>query len=479
MRGRRWQQSLLLAVCLISAPAFGQTPAAVSDETKAKEAQAFVDTWNDKGRELCEDNAPGCAAAGLSLVRAAELFEEAHQRTKAIVTRTIILEPRYHLDYTEYGKKTLFEIAEDWKAVAEYDRAAGYLETLGRKFPAMEEAPLALTDAVVFRLALGDVAAAKKNVELYAKNYGSKKPVELTKMFVGMGLWLEEQGDEAESKKWIKSNMPLIDRSGTVDLRFRAHVLFGRLLSHEGDVKGAAAEYEVVRTAYQNPESVLKDLRAAETDEATVDRKTGQVLMAVGEALFFAAEQKRADVDAIRFPEYKGSGDMTSVLKHINTKVKDWMVKKREALEVTERAYMAILSLQPVAPPRWVIAASARVGQLRAKFAAEFRAAPVPKEWRSNGLIPNTNMTYTELRNMYYEAIDQASAPLRDTAKAAFETCQKYSVQFQWADENTRTCDQWLAKYDRKRHIPVVEFIPKLVGSSVRIVPEPVPEPVK
>jgi hypothetical protein len=298
-------------------------------------------------------------------------------------------------------------------------------------------------------------------------------------MFVGMALWLEEQGDNAESKKWLKSNMPFIDRSGTPDLRFRAHALSGRLLSHEGDVKGATAEYEVVRTAYKDPESVIKELRAAETDEATVNRKTGQLLMAVGEAMFFAAEQKRAEVDAIRFPEYKGPGDTTSVSKHINTKVKDWVVKKREALEVTERAYMAILSLQPVAPPRWVIAASARVGQLWAKFATEFRAAPVPKEWRSNGLIPNSNMTFAELRNMYYEALDEASAPLRDTAKAAFETCQKNSVRFQWYDENTRICDQWLARYDRKRHIPVVEFIPKLVGSSIRIDPEPVPEPLQ
>ena len=48
----------------------------------------------------------------------------------------------------------------------------------------------------------------------------------------------------------------------------------------------------------------------------------GRALEAVGEATFFFAERKKALVDKVPFPEYKGPGDKAAVLKHIQVKVK-------------------------------------------------------------------------------------------------------------------------------------------------------------
>jgi hypothetical protein len=163
--------------------------------------------------------------------------------------------------------------------------------------------------------------------------------------------------------------------------------------------------------------------------------------------MFFFAEQKRKEVDRIIFPGYKGSGSRDDVVRHIRTKVKDWVEKKRPAIQAAEQEYLRIVELQPAPPPRWVIAAGARVGNMWGKFVAEFRAAPIPKEWRGNGMVPGTDVSYAEIRGTYYDEIDRASEPQKLHAKGAFETCLRYSVKYMFFDEYSRSCEVWLSKH--------------------------------
>src|SRR5262249_36772038 len=150
-----------------------------------------------------------------------------------------------------------------------------------------------------------------------------------------------------------------------------------------GGETGAAGEFARVRSLYRDPAAVAARLKTGDADQEL--RRLGKVLNAVGEALHFAAFQKQKAVDALRFPEYKGSGRRDDVLAHINGKVTDWIKKKRPAIEEAEKAYKAVLDLQPQPPPRWVIAAGERAGHMWGKFVAEFRAAPIPKEWKQKG----------------------------------------------------------------------------------------------
>src|SRR5262249_43889620 len=142
--------------------------------------------------------------------------------------------------------------------------------------------------------------------------------------------------------------------------------------------------------------------------EGGAERRIGKAMTAGGGGLFFFAEQKRKEGDKIRFPEYKGSGIRADVLQHINTKGADWIKKKRTAIEEAEREYLKIKDMKP-APPKWVIAAGARVGQMWGKFVAEFRAAPIPKEWLGSGPSPYGGVTWEEIRGAYYGEIDVTS----------------------------------------------------------------------
>jgi hypothetical protein len=136
------------------------------------------------------------------------------------------------------------------------------------------------------------------------------------------------------------------------------------------------------------------------------------------------------------------------VLKHIQTKVKDWIQKKAPAIEAAEKEYLKILDLQPSPPPRWVIAAGSRVGSMWGGFVREFRAAPIPADMKRDD----------ELRNTYYNALDSASEPQKQRAKGAFEKCLSYSVKYQYFDDYSRTCEVWLSTTYKNEYHLVDEF---------------------
>jgi len=116
----------------------------------------------------------------------------------------------------------------------------------------------------------------------------------------------------------------------------------------------------------------------------------------------------------------------------------------RAAYEAIVADYKKIVDLQPVPPPQWVIAAGSRVGGMWGGFVKEFRAAPIPDKIKKD----------TELRNTYYASLDDASEPQKQMAKGAFKTCLDYSVQYQFFDEFSRACEEWLAQnYKNEFHL--------------------------
>jgi hypothetical protein len=110
------------------------------------------------------------------------------------------------------------------------------------------------------------------------------------------------------------------------------------------------------------------------------------------------------------------------------------------------------------------------------KFVAEFRAAPIPNEWKGHGTVPGTgDLTYDELRGSYYAALDEASEPQKQRAKGAYKTCLDYSVKYQYFDEYSRECEKWLSKnYGAEYHL-VDEFrgSPNRINSGLSDRPQP------
>jgi TolA-binding protein len=443
----------------------------------AKGAQAYLDLWKKYGEAACEAKQPACGRADEVLYNAAKAFQAARLIAKSIAVRRILIDPRYNLEKTELARKAVYEIGGNYQAIAVYDEAANWYERFARDNPKMDKAPEALQDAVILRLGLGQEDQAIADANLFNKNYGAKSPALAAQIAFAIGAHYIEREDWERARKYLTGAMGQIDRSANLDVQIQAHAMLGQVYTRTKNQANAVTEYNKVRGYWKDPAASLKKLDEIGGDDTTKTRRLGKVLTAIGESLFFFAEQKKGDVDKIKFPEYKGSGEKDDVLKHVNTKVGEWVKKKRAAIEEADREYQKIVKLEPVPPPRWVIAAGSRVGQMWGKFVAQFRAAPIPAEWKKNGPHPTIpDLTWEEIRGNYYAALDEASEPQKQQAKGAFKTCLDLSVRHQYFDDFSRSCEVWLSKnYGAEYHL-VDEFrgSPSRVNSGLSERPAPV-----
>ena len=106
---------------------------------------------------------------------------------------------------------------------------------------------------------------------------------------------------------------------------------------------------------------------------------------------------------------------------------------------------------------------------MKGKFVAEFRAAPIPNEWKKNGPSPFGDLLWEEIRGAYYGKLDEVSEPDKQAAKAAYKVCLDLSVKYQYFDEFSRSCEQWLSKnYPAEYHL-IDEFrsSPNRLGSGL------------
>ncbi|HWA76467.1 MAG TPA: hypothetical protein VG937_29225 [Polyangiaceae bacterium] len=428
-----------------------------------KGAEAYLTLW----RTYCEEplskgeKPKQCEKASEIVYNMARAYQAARLLAKSIQARQILLNPKYGMNESELAMKATYEIGGNYQAIAVYDRAAEWFERYAKATTYKGEfADQALSDAAVLRLGLGQEDEAIKDAGDFNRYYGAKKPAQTAQLAYAVAAHYGEKKDWANVEKRLGGSMRLIDTKATLDIRLQAHALLAR--SYVKTNKGATAEkeYAAVAKLWSDPKAAVAQIEGQEGDPATKQRSLGRALEAVGEATFYFAEQKKAKLDKLKFPEYKGPGTVPEVLKHINTKVKEWIGKKVPLIKEATDDYKKIIDLQPVPPPRWVIAAGSRVGEMWGTFVKEFRAAPIPDKIKKD----------YELRTAYYGALDESSEPQKLMAKGAFGTCLDYSVKYQYFDEFSRACEEWLAQnYKNEFHL-VDEFrgSPNRVNSVLR-----------
>lgn len=404
----------------------------------------YLQIWEQYGRAACEAKSQSCARMEEVLYNAARAFQAARDIDKAIAVRTIMVDPRYHLELTELAKKAPYEIGGNYQAMAIYDEAASWYERFARANPATEKAPDALSDALVLRLGLGQLAQADADADLFNKSYGSKRPGQTARIVFAMASHALDQHDWKAVKRRFESGMSQIDKNGTIDIQIQAHAALGRALHELHKEPEAAAEYGKVRAIYRDPEAVIKKV-TRDSGEDLADRTVAKLLTAVGEAIFFFAEEKRRAAEAIQLPEFKGTGRREDFMAHINGPVRTWLLARRAAIEVAEKAYGEGLALQPMAAPKWVVPSAARVATMHGDLAKQLRSMPPPKGWKRSGPSP-WGTTWEEIRAAFRTALVEVSEPMLARAKAANRSCVSYAVKYQWFDESSLACSAWLSR---------------------------------
>ncbi len=438
--------------------------------TYKKGGDAYLDLWRTYGeKQLLAGEKSQCGKMDEIVYNMAKSYQAGRLLAKSIQARLILLDKRYGMEDSDLAMKATYEIGGNYQAIAVYDRAADFYERYAKQTKYRGEfAGQALSDAAVLRLGLGqedEAIAAAKNFNQY---FGRKEPQKTAQIAFAIAAHYGEKKEWNEVRKRLAGAMRLIDTKADLDIQAQAHALLGLAYVEMKQGRLSDGEYRKVVALWKDPKKAVASIeKSADGNQSAALRRVGRALEAVGEGLlYFAEKSKKAKVDTLVFPEYKGQKDKAGITKHIGTKVKDWYIKKAAAIKDVATDYKKIVDLEPVPPPRWVIAAGSRVGEMWGTFVKDFRSAPIPKAWEKD----------YEIRTAYYGALDDASEPYKRQARGAYELCLGYSVKYQYFDQFSRSCEEWLAEnYKAEFHL-IDEFrgAPNRVNSTLKERPYPV-----
>jgi TolA-binding protein len=417
-------------------------------ELYKKGGDSYIQIWRDYGEgPLAKGEASQCGRMEEILYNASKAYQAGRLLAKSIAAKRLLLTPTYGLQATELAKKAIYEIGGNYQAIAVYDAAAGYFTRYAEETDYRGEfADKAISDAVLLNLGLGRDEEAIAAAKSFNQNFGRRKPEQAAQIAFAIANHYSEKEQWKEAADRLGDAMKMIDSQATLDIKIQAHALLAQANRRLNKAPQAQSEYAKVVATWKDPQRASESILKSGGDAGP--RNLAHAIDSVGEAMFYFAEKKREKLDAIKFPEYKGKGETADVKRHIETKVKAWMDKKRPMLGDTEVEYKKIVDLQPVPSPQWVIAAGSRVGDMWGQFVVEFRAAPIPAAMKRDIMLSQA----------YYASLDEASEPVKLRAKGAFGTCLDYSVKFQYFDEYSRTCEKWLAENYKSEFHLVDEF---------------------
>ncbi|MFO0756769.1 MAG: hypothetical protein U0359_09770 [Byssovorax sp.] len=405
-------------------------------------ADLYLSIWTRYGKDACEAQRPGCERSEEILYNAARAYQAAHLPSKAMAARRLLVDPRYHLQNSEPAIKAVYAIGVAYQAMGIYDEAASWYERFALANPRKDKAPEALKDAVVLRLALGQIDRATSDADAFNKQYGMSKPAETAQVAYAIGQHMLDGGDAGGAKLRLEGAMSMIDRNATIDVQVRAHGALARALAALGKAPAAGAEYARVKAFYRDPAAVAAKLAGNEDGGI---RALVAVLATVGEAMFFFAEEKRRAAEAIHLPVYAGTGRAGDIKGYMEDVLQKWIIERRRAIEEAEKAYVEIYALQPAAPPWWVVRAFAQVAKMHGDLAAELAAAPTPRGWKTQGPSP-WGAPWEAILARWKGGLDTVGAPLWQRAKAAHKSCVTTAVKFDYGDEESRGCADWLSR---------------------------------
>lgn len=447
----------------------------LADKTTGAEAKRLyeeaAETYMFAFREYCTTSSsvsPNLRCDEL-VYNAARAFRAAGLSTRAIdAHKSLVVFDDVHATHSPLARKSLHELGALHRDLTLYESAAEFFEMYASRAPAEREAPTALSDAVVMRLALGDVERGTKDQETFVKLFAASQPALAAEVVFVLAAQAEAHGDADRALAVLRGKEALFERA-PLDTRIREAALRARAHAEKPATSELAKrEYAQVVAMWGTGAAVLKSLQQAypDADENQRIHRLGKSLDAVGEALFAAAEDERVThVETVKPLAYAGPNDGAAILGYVKRTVPPWAQKRHAAIQRAEALYRRITELAPVPPPRWTVDATARVAGMWASFASDYFLV-VPK---TRDAPKGADVSSTELLEL------AGSRAVRvDHATPAYQQCARISLRYQYTDELTKGCERWLV--GRKLLLPIDEIAPRLRAGAPPVAFAPLTE---
>ena len=357
---------------------------------------------------------------------AALSYDREKQMEKAIQARVALIN---NLPDSELRPKAFYQIAKNLQSLAIYSQASKAYESFAENYPNREETSEALRLAAQFRLGLGELDMATKNLKKYINKLSKKEIKQAMVAFFELGSVLQER---KQWSKMIKHYQSFTRRFKRVDKGYliRAYTLTGNAYVNQPK---RYRDHRRARGAYKEAVKVYKSIAKKSRNDLPLEARS-----AAAEALFKLATYEFNEVKKIQFTKVRKTKNVKRHVKMVQKNVKNLNKKMAKV----KKNYEEVLSLNVES---WGLAALSQIGQMFYFFFTTLEKTPPPRIFDY------------EMQEYFRAAMIQQADPLRRKAIEAYKTCLDKSLKVQWFNEWTDLAEQQIAKINPEEYRYSVE----------------------
>ncbi|MFI5298895.1 MAG: tetratricopeptide repeat protein [Polyangiales bacterium] len=424
----------------------------------------------------------------------------------------------------ETYRLTLFDLAEDYRRIALYGRAADWFERFaatdvkvdkllelaqGRiekeradhpekykdkkiedvaKEYTEEQRAQALSNAVVLRLGLGQEDEAIRDSDSFDRRFGTKRKEQARQIFSAIG---EHYVEKEEWKKGADRLSKFITQfpESRLDEKLHARALAGRAYRELKQNADAEKMFGTIKQDWAaGREKLFGEIEKAANDQPGNPFIRQHAYSAVAEAYLYFADKEGAKAEAVKFEPYKGNGDMPDTEKYFKTKFAPYLKARIEANAPAFQAYQRVLCLSEetttekgctrewkdrgeLYAAKFVVEAASKAGLLYADTYDKARNAPLSNVVMDQpGDSPSIKKEKAAVRALYYSTFDRVAEPIKMPARSAFMECLELSTRAKFFDEFSERCEKWLARVYKSEFRTLEELRPTggIVGTGMK-----------
>ena len=362
---------------------------------------------------------------------AAACFEAARMLGQAISIRNTLIrvKPEH-----PYSKRSVHRVGANYQAIAWHSRSAEYYERFVRMHPGARESPVALHQAILFRLGRGRDEQALWNASFFFKSYchQPEHAPRCAAVYFLIGSLHERQDPWNKVVAYYQKYRQRWGAAGGVSFQIRAQVKIGELLWRHS-CPGSTAHGLCMTSRGQDAATAQRHFQEALVLYRGLGGKGGrgatklprEITRAAAAAAFHRAEKL--------FEEFLGLKLQAASMPALTRLLE----QKALALKKARAAYQQVMAMKV---SHWTLAGAARVGQLYQLFAEALARAP------AGGLR---------------KLLKHKRKPLVASAVSSFQACLDRSRELAFINRWSTLCVEQLHRIDPARYRRDAEIRPR------------------
>jgi hypothetical protein len=381
-----------------------------------------------------KEEASACETRGdIYLYNAALNYQRASKIKRAMDLRENKILGHKSWKTRETYRMTLFDLAEDYRRIALYGKAADYYEQYaateanipnllelamdkvdkeraahpdkytGKKNEDVakeyveEQRASALSNAVVLRLGLGQEEEAIKNSNVFDRQFGAKRKDQARQIFLAIGehyIVREEWVKGSERLDKFIKNYP----DARLDEKLHVRAMLGRAYRALKQTPAADTQYGAIRADWKDGrEKLFEQIETAAKSNPNMSKIRENAYSAVAEAYIYFADKDYVKANEVKFPAYSGNGDLMDIQKYFQTKFVAYLKERNELNQKAYEGYVRVICLGEDIDPakgctkdwkeraelfasRIVVESSSKAGELYADMYDKARNAPLSND---------------------------------------------------------------------------------------------------